>query len=372
MFKSSKLFFWTVEFLAVAALLWLLVRIDWIFKPITVMFSAIFIPFLIAGFLYFVFDPLIDLLEQKLKIKRIFGIILSVLIVIGAYVLIALTVIPNVISQLTSLISTMVKLYPEAQNWLVGLVKSGQFKTIANQVDFTSALNSLSSTYTTILQNLLHGMTSSIGSIVNIIVTILLILLLVPIFFFYMLKDGDKILPFIKKYLLVEDKYNVIGLLEDLHKTISKYIFGVALDALFIFIMAMAGFSVIQVPYALIFALWTAVSNLIPYVGPYIGLTPLVLATVFIHPWMTLIAVIYMAIVQQVDGNIVYPRIVGGAVHVHPITVMVLMMVMGSLYGIIGMVIGVPLYAMVKEIVKFVVGLYRNIRKQRQSSIHQS
>ncbi|MDR0298586.1 MAG: AI-2E family transporter [Streptococcaceae bacterium] len=369
MFNKSKLFFWTIEILSVAAILWLLVKVDWVFKPITIMFSIVFIPFLIAGFLYYVFDPLIVFLEKKLKIKRILGIILSILMVIGAYVLIAVTVIPNVIAQLTSLLNTTIKLYPEVKSWLIHLVNSSQFKSIANQIDFTSVLNSISSSYTMILQNLLNGMTTSIGSVVSALVSILFILLLVPIFLFYMLKDGRKTLPFVKKYWLVEDKYKVISLLEALNRTISKYIFGVALDAFFIFIMALIGFSIIGIPYALIFALWMAISNLIPYVGPYIGLTPLVLTTVFTHPWMTLIAVIYMTLVQQIDGNIVYPRIVGGAVHVHPITVMVLMMVMGSLYGIIGMVIGIPTYAMLKEIVKFTVGLYRNIKKRKESAL---
>jgi predicted PurR-regulated permease PerM len=372
MFNKSKLFFWTIEILAVAALLWLLVKVDWVFKPITVLLSSVFIPFLVAGFLYYVFDPIIKLLEKKLKIKRVFGIILSILIVLGAYVLIAVTVIPNVISQMTSLVNTTINLYPSVKEWIINLVNSSQFRSIAKQIDFTSILNNISSSYTTILENLLNGMTNSIGSVVGTLVTIALVLLLVPIFLFYMLKDGDKILPFVKKNWLVEDKYNVIGLLQGLNKTISKYIFGVGLDAIFIFIMALIGFSIIGVPYALIFALWMAVSNLIPYVGPYIGLAPLVLATVYAHPWVTLIAVIYMAVVQQVDGNIVYPKIVGGVVNVHPITVMVLMMVMGGLYGIIGMVIGVPAYAMVKEILKFVVGLYRNIKKRRESTLRQS
>ncbi|GAB2024002.1 AI-2E family transporter [Lactovum odontotermitis] len=360
------MFFWTIEILAVAALLFLLVKIDWIFNPITTLFSAIFIPFIIAGFLYYVFDPLLDMLARKWKFRRGIGILLSILIVIGAYVLIAALVIPNVVTQLTALYKTTVNLYPQFVDWVQGITDSPQFKEISTQMDLSSALKSLNTSYQGILQNLAKGMTSSIGSVVGTIVSIGLTLFLIPILLYYMLKDGDKVLPFVKQNILVEDKYDIISLLERMNKTISKYIFGLAMDALFIFIMVLIGYLVIGIPYAFLFALFAAVTNLIPYLGPYIGVVPVVLTVAFNHPILALIAVVYVLVIQQLDGNVIYPKIVGQAVHVHPVTVMVLMMVSGSLYGLLGMVIAVPAYAMVKEIVKFLVALYRNIKAEQK------
>ena len=86
----------------------------------------------------------------------------------------------------------------------------------------------------------------------------------------------------------------------------------------------------------------------------------------FTQPWTAVLAVAYVLILQQIDGNLVYPKIVGNAVRVHPVTVMVLMLVSGSLYGILGMIIAVPVYSLVKEIVKFLAGLWHNHREQEK------
>jgi predicted PurR-regulated permease PerM len=369
MFNKSKLFFWTVEILAVAALLFLLVKIDWVFNPITTLFSAIFIPFIVAGFLYYVFDPLLDLLEKKLKFKRGIGILLCIITVIGVYVLIAALIIPNLVTQVSALYQTTVNLYPQFIDWVHKITDSPQFMEISKQLDLSNALKSLNSSYQDILQNLARGMTSSIGSVVGTIVSIALTLFLIPILLYYMLKDGDKILPFVKKNILLTDNYNIIGLIETMNKTISKYIFGLAMDALFVFVLALIGYLIIGIPYAFLFALFAAVTNLIPYIGPYIGVVPVVLTVAFDHPILAAIAVVYVLVVQQIDGNVVYPKIVGQAIHVHPVTVMVLMMVSGSLYGLMGMVIAVPAYAMVKEIVKFLVALYRNIKTEQKKKL---
>ncbi|MDR2976824.1 MAG: AI-2E family transporter [Streptococcaceae bacterium] len=363
------MFFWTVEILAVAALLFLLVKIDWVFNPITTLFSAIFIPFIVAGFLYYVFDPLLDLLEKKLKFKRGIGILLCIITVIGVYVLIAALIIPNLVTQVSALYQTTVNLYPQFIDWVHKITDSPQFMEISKQLDLSNALKSLNSSYQDILQNLARGMTSSIGSVVGTIVSIALTLFLIPILLYYMLKDGDKILPFVKKNILLTDNYNIIGLIETMNKTISKYIFGLAMDALFVFVLALIGYLIIGIPYAFLFALFAAVTNLIPYIGPYIGVVPVVLTVAFDHPILAAIAVVYVLVVQQIDGNVVYPKIVGQAIHVHPVTVMVLMMVSGSLYGLMGMVIAVPAYAMVKEIVKFLVALYRNIKTEQKKKL---
>jgi predicted PurR-regulated permease PerM len=154
-----------------------------------------------------------------------------------------------------------------------------------------------------------------------------------------------------------------------MNATMSKYIFGLAVDVAFIFVTVLIGYLVIGIPYAFLFALFSAVTTLIPYLGPYIGVTPVVLAVAWAHPWTALIAVVYVLIIQQLDGNLIYPKIVGTAVHVHPVTVMILMLVMGDLFGLLGMVVAVPGYALVKEIVKFIAGIYQNAKAHRQEKI---
>ena len=130
--------------------------------------------------------------------------------------------------------------------------------------------------------------------------------------------------------------------------------------------LAYIGYSFIGLKYALVFAIFSGLANLIPYVGPTIGLIPMIITYAFTDMDMMIKAVIYMLIIQQIDGNILYPRIVGGVMKVHPITIMVLLLLSSNIYGIIGMVVAIPVYSIGKEIVKFLVNLYDNHRAAKE------
>lgn len=366
MFKNSKLFFWTVEILAVALLIFALTQIQFVFQPIKTLLALLFIPFIIAGFLYYIFNPVVLLMERKLKIKKVFGIFIVLLMIAGMIFYAIASVIPSIISQLTGLINASTNLYPEVRKWIEGLQHNPRFSELYQQIDVNGLINRLNISYTDILHNLLNSITISVGSLVSIITSIVMVMILVPILLYYMLKDGEKILPFLREHILREDKLNIFELLENMNRTISRYISGVALDALLVFVFVFIGYMVLGIPYAFLFALFAGVTNLIPYAGPYIGVLPMIFTVAFNRPITALIAVIYVLVLQQLDGNLVYPKIVGSAVKVHPVTVMVLMLISGSLYGILGMIIAVPAYCLIKEIVKFASSLYHNHKEQRK------
>ena len=178
--------------------------------------------------------------------------------------------------------------------------------------------------------------------------------------------DGNKFLPMLERTVLKHDKLNLTSLLKNLNATVARYISGIAIDAVIIGCLAYVGYSVIGLKYALVFAIFSGIANLIPYVGPSIGLIPMIIANVFTDPQRMLIAVVYMLIIQQVDGNILYPRIVGGVMKVHPITILVLLLLSSNIYGVIGMVVAVPSYSILKEITKFFAKLYENHKEAKE------
>lgn len=364
MFKKSKLFFWTIEILAVVTLIWLLTHVRFVFTPITTLFSMVFIPFIIAGFLYYVFNPLVNFLEKRFKIKRIWGITLVFVLLIGLFAYTVMALVPNIISQLSDLINTSGNVFPEIQKWLENLSKKPAFR----EIDFKALIAKANISYMDILQNLLSGVTLSVSNVVALVSKIFMVIALVPLLLFYMLKDGANMKPFLKKTILKTDRLNILNLLDDMNTTISKYISGAAIDCLFIFVTVFISYLIIGIPYAFLFAAFAAITNLIPYLGPYIGLTPVVLTVAFVNPVQALIAVIVVIILQQIDGNLVYPNVVGSAVEVHPVTIMVLMLVAGGLYGLVGMLVAVPFYSLAKEIVKFTWRIWENHKAARQSS----
>ena len=365
MFQKSRLFFWTIEILAVTAIILLWTYMSEVFTPFVGAFQTFVIPFIIGGFLYYVFNPLVTWLEDDLHVPRLWGTLATLVLLVILVVLAVNSFIPNVIEQLNQLINSSQDIYTNFQQYLSKLQQNPLFENINIQ----KALKQLNWSYVDILQNVVSGVTISVSSIIGTVTSILMAIVIAPIFMFYLLKDGKTILPFVEKKVLKTDKYKIVPLLKDMNTAISHYIFGVAMNSLFIFVFSYLGYMILGIRYALIFALILAFLNVIPYIGPYLGLLPVIIAYAGTDFNKMLIALIYVIILQQIDGMIIYPRVVGGAVAVHPLTIMVLLVIGSNVAGLVGMIVVVPVYAILKEIVKF---LYRLAEERRQFKLSQS
>ena len=362
MFHKSKLMFWTSEVLLLTIIFFIWRQMGDMITPVVSVINTILIPFVIGGFLYYITNPLVTLLEKKLKINRIFGILITLFLLFGLVTVGVIYLLPILINQLSSLINSTQNLYWEIQSFVNQLSKNPLFKSLNIQ----STIQQLNLSYVDILQNILNSVTNSLGSVVSAVINTLMILIMTPIFLVYFLMDGHKLLPMLERTVLKRDKLNISSLLTNLNATVARYISGISIDALLIGTLAYIGYSVIGLKYALVFAIFSALANLIPYVGPSIGLIPMLITYFFTDPNKMLAALIYMLIIQQIDGNILYPRIVGSVMKVHPITIMVLLLLSSNIYGIMGMIVAIPTYSILKEIVKFLANLYDNHKEAQQ------
>ncbi|MFS9450023.1 AI-2E family transporter [Streptococcus cristatus] len=362
MFHKSKLMFWTSEVLLLTIIFFIWRQMGDMITPVVSVINTILIPFVMGGFLYYITNPLVTLLEKKLKINRIFGILITLFLLFGLVTVGVIYLLPILINQLSSLINSTQNLYWEIQSFVNQLSKNPLFKSLNIQ----STIQQLNLSYVDILQNILNSVTNSLGSVVSAVINTLMILIMTPIFLVYFLMDGHKLLPMLERTVLKRDKLNISSLLTNLNATVARYISGISIDALLIGTLAYIGYSVIGLKYALVFAIFSALANLIPYVGPSIGLIPMLITYFFTDPNKMLAALIYMLIIQQIDGNILYPRIVGSVMKVHPITIMVLLLLSSNIYGIMGMIVAIPTYSILKEIVKFLANLYDNHKEAQQ------
>ena len=362
MFHKSKLMFWTSEVLLLTIIFFIWRQMGDMITPVVSVINTILIPFVMGGFLYYITNPLVTLLEKKLKINRIFGILITLFLLFGLVTVGVIYLLPILINQLSSLINSTQNLYWEIQSFVNQLSKNPLFKSLNIQ----STIQQLNLFYVDILQNILNSVTNSLGSVVSAVINTLMILIMTPIFLVYFLMDGHKLLPMLERTILKRDKLNISSLLTNLNATVARYISGISIDALLIGTLAYIGYSVIGLKYALVFAIFSALANLIPYVGPSIGLIPMLITYFFTDPNKMLAALIYMLIIQQIDGNILYPRIVGSVMKVHPITIMVLLLLSSNIYGIMGMIVAIPTYSILKEIVKFLANLYDNHKEAQQ------
>ncbi|UDM78996.1 AI-2E family transporter [Vagococcus fluvialis] len=348
-FKRSKLMFWSVELLVIATLILVGTQISFIFKPIGTMFTTMFSPILISGFLFYCFKPIVTILEKK-GVSKTWGATIVLLLLVGIVIVSISSIIPSLIKQIASLMKSTPAFIKEVETWANEMSRHPMLQNI----DFQSYLDKWNISIGNIVQTTVNGVSSSIGSFVSSIAGIVMLVVTVPFILFYMLKDGHKMVPAIQKYFPEKHKGEMVGLLKKMSETIEKYISGQMIECLFVGVGTSLGYMIIGVDYAFLFGVIAGLTNMIPYIGPYIGLAPAVVVTVFADPWKAVFACIVVLIVQQIDGNIIYPNVIGKSLDIHPLTIIIILLVAGNLAGLLGMILGVPFYAVCKTIFVYV------------------
>lgn len=353
--KKAKLMYWSLEILIIAAMIFIFSEINFIFQPLVTFFSTLFAPLLIAGFLYYLLNPVVGFLTKYLKMKRILAIAVVFLLLIAVFVLLVVTIIPNLILQLTQLANSIPSFISTMEVWIEEILKQDFFK----QINLEQELNRIDLSYGTIIQKFLIGLSSSISSVVGTVASAAMLIITVPFILFYMLKSGDCFSENVQKMVPKKRKEQVAHLLTQLNETLSKYISGQAIECIFVATFTFLGYQLVGVEYAFLFGMIAGVTNLIPYLGPYLGLLPAVVVTIFNDPVKALLCVLVVLVVQQVDGNIIYPNVIGKSLAIHPLTIILILLVAGNLAGILGIFLAVPFYAICRTILLFIVGLFK-------------
>ncbi|MDT2827513.1 AI-2E family transporter [Enterococcus viikkiensis] len=363
--RNSKLMFWSLEILIIATFIFVSSKIDFIFQPIGTFFTTLFAPILIAGFLYYLLNPLVNLL-MKLGVKRLPAIALIFILLIAIIVLIFMSVIPNLVDQLVSLAKNIPGFVDNMQTWLQEAANNATRFPLFRELDVDKYISNFDVSAGNLLQQFLGGLTNSLGSLIGKITTVVLLLITVPFILFYMLKDGEKLVPNIEKVFPEKQRQNIKGLLKQLNKTLSDYISGQAIECLFVGTFTILGYLLIGVDYAFLFGVIAGLTNLIPYLGPYLGLAPALIYTFFDSPYKALLCVVVVIVVQQVDGNVIYPNVIGKSLNIHPLTIILILLVAGNLAGILGVFLGVPVYAILRSIIVFIAKIFRQTKQEER------
>ena len=139
------------------------------------------------------------------------------------------------------------------------------------------------------------------------------------------------------------------GLIRNTRETstvFGSFITGQLIDALIVGILCFIGMSILQLPYPPMISVIVAITNVIPFFGPYIGAIPSAILILLVNPLQAVYFVIFIIILQQIDGNIICPRILGETIGLNGFWIIFAIVVFGALFGFVGMIIGVPTFAM--------------------------
>lgn len=317
-----------------------------ILKEFIIVISPIFIGFLVA----WLFEPLVKKLQEK-KVPRLLGCILSYLIILGVIFLIAYMFIPSLITQIKDFVAAAPEIFKELTKFVTNIIEKFDTNHLINIKDVKKEITSIISNFGMGLVSNLPEYALSIGkSIINGGLNFVLGLMIG----FYLLFDFDKVNENIDKMLPKTWKENFRELTKRINTSLRSYVQGVLLVMFLVFLTQSIGLTLAGMEAPLLFALFCAVTDIIPYFGPYIGGIPAVIVGFTISPITGICVLISILVVQLLENNFYQPLIMGHTMQLHPVTIMLGLLIFEHFFGILGMVIATPVIACIKVLLIFV------------------
>lgn len=354
----SRLFQGTIWLLLLFAVIWLGQQISFVFQPVVVLITTIFLPFLVAGILFYLTDPVVSGL-QRLRWPRT-AAILAVYVVLGTLLLLAvLWLVPLLERQLTNLATNAPTILRQLDTYIREVQESTFFSKFHrfeffrkwSEIDYIGVVDS-------VLESVAANFVGFIGSVANVAVA----LFTVPILLFYMLRDGHKLPDLVARAVPEDYRKKVIDVFYSIHMTISSYVQGMIVVCFFVGLIVYIGLRVIGLDYALLFAAVAMVTEIIPYFGPVAGAIPALVVGLMVSPWTAVKVLIVFVVAQQAESHLISPLVLGKKLNMHPVTIIVTLLTAGSMAGIVGMILGVPVFAVGKVLITHLIDLVREIR----------
>lgn len=324
-----------------------------IIKEFLIVISPIFIGFLIA----WLFEPLVTKMQQR-KIPRVLACIIVYAAIIGLLFLIVYLLIPSLISQVKDFVKVAPDIYDDLSNFALNIIKRFDTNDYVNiaalKKELTRWLSDFGLSIASDLPKyiLLIGKALISGGI-NLVLGLMV--------GFYLLYDFNKVNDFIFNLLPESIKYGYKDLTNRINTSLRSYVQGVLLVMFLVFITQSIGLTIAGLEAPILFALFCAVTDIIPYFGPYIGGIPAVIVGFTMSPITGICVLISIVIVQLLENNFYQPLIMGHTMKLHPVTIMIGLLIFEHFFGILGMVVATPVIACIKVFVLFLDEKY-NLR----------
>lgn len=308
-------------------------------------------PFIWAFLIAFFLNALLNILENNFKMKRWLNILIVYLMFYGTIVLVLTIITPRIIDNIKNLAREIPYYARQTQKWL------SQTPEYIDQIDKYGFFNDIRAT----IDDLFYKLGESISPIINKTITQIVSLtsnfinfVLGSIISVYLLKDKEYFLENLNRltYAVLPKKMadSFTKVILEIKKTFSNFLLGKLLDSLIIGIMCFIGCLIMKIRYAPLISLMVGVTNMIPYFGPFIGMVPSALITLFYSPFKALWVIIFIFLLQQFDGLYLGPKILGVQVGLKPFWIILSILIGGGFAGVWGMLFAVPIAAVIRTL----------------------
>lgn len=331
-------------------------KISFLFRPIGSFLEIVLLPMILTGLLYYLFNPMVDWMEKH-KISRTVGIsilfvLISLLIIWGLAV-----AIPSIQEQVTSFAQNLPSNIQKIEGQVTGLLQDQRFEQFRPTA--LEMLNKVNDQVVAYAQKFSSSAVNWASNLISTASQIIVAILIMPFILFYLLRDGQYLNKHITQYLPTKWREPIGTVLSDVNGQLSNYVRGQVTVAIIVALMFSVMFSIIGLSYPITLGVMAGFLNLIPYLGSFLAMIPAVILGLIAGPIMLIKVLVVFMIEQTIEGRFVTPLIIGSSLSIHPITILFVLLTAGQMYGVLGVLLGIPIYASIKVLVKAAFEWYK-------------
>ena len=333
-------------------------------------------PFLIGTMIALVLYPFIKILYNRFfmgvchikskKAAKMLSILVAYLIAVGAFAVLIGFVVPQIYKSITEIANQAPVWYENIRNWYTEL----EDKHANSSIDYNFINQKIEDALPKLVDYMTGALTNMVPYILNTSMAILsgvLNLIIAIIVSIYMISDNKNIFYHFKRFLYAvlpkKTADNTRIICKNCASIFINYIIGKSFDSIIVMIICFIIMLILKLPYAVLISVIVGITNMIPYFGPYIGGVIGGVIIVIASPIKLIIFVIMIVCIQQVDGLLIGPRIIGSTTGLKPVWVVFSITVGGALFGVIGMFLGVPVFAVLSYLLNITVQHFLDKRK---------
>ncbi|MBM7687839.1 AI-2E family transporter [Enterococcus ureilyticus] len=344
--------------LLILLILLVFTKVSYLFKPVWQFIGVVGLPLIMAGILYYLMNPVVDYLEKK-KIPRIWSIIGLFIIVVALIIWGLVVIVPKIQEQTISFgnhFPQYIDTIDQKMQEILGDPFFAQFRTQLEDMG-----DKLISSLGDIIRNISTFTVQGLGSFVGAVATIVVAIITMPFILFYLLKDGKQLAPYLMKFLPNKMRQPTLKVLGEVNSQVSSYIRGQLTVAFAVAVMFIIGFSFIGLDYAITLGITAGFLNLIPYLGSFLAMVPAIFLGIVGGPILLVKVLVVFVIEQTIEGRVISPLVLGSQLDIHPVTILVVLLTSGKLFGVVGVILGIPVYAAAKVIITHVFEWYKDV-----------
>lgn len=320
---------------------------------------TIIAPFLLAFVIAYILNPIVNLFNKKAKIPRPLSIAITYILFLSIITIAIVFLGPKLYSSIIELVNNLPEITADIQNFVNNITADMQSQFNLAQNPFTNDTSTIITTVSSLVLSLSNLLLSSAVSITSSIINLVLGFLIS----IYVLADKDTMLEFCRNLTLTvfgnKNGDRVIRFVNILNYKIGSYVGIKAIDSSIIALMAFIGLSIIGSKYVLLLTVIVGLTNMIPYFGPFVGMTVGAFINLFFNPVKALIVFLFLFGLQQFDGWYLDPKLIGNRVGLSPFLVILGVTIGGAIYGPVGMILGSPVMAVIKIYILKIMDRYK-------------